>query len=322
VTETNKDSSKGRLSKLFEILFAIFVHGLFAILAILGLLTLNTMIKAWLAGEMPTVEALIFAFFGLFMTVLGAGFFYLGYIGAPRFLGRLEAEREKHRDRPWLVNRQWRARRVVYSTKYTAWFMWIWCFFWWGILGFLWSVNKDLIIADLQGSWDKAIPTSIPFVAGGIGLLVAFNLTWQRYRYGDAVLLIDTLPGYLGESFRGRVLACVKGRPSEPIGVTLTCGSLTSRQRRTAGRETETEWITDELWSNSLDVHPALPIIDSKGRISLPIDIALPSGLPESGHILDDPQIVWKLKIRPGSVLDQALTSEFEVPVFSRTRDP
>jgi hypothetical protein len=47
----------------------------------------------------------------------------------------------------------------------------------------------------------------------------------------------------------------------------------------------------------------------------------LPIGLPESGRILDDPQIIWKLKVKPSSVIDRGLTSEFEVPIFARRGD-
>jgi hypothetical protein len=57
------------------------------------------------------------------------------------------------------------------------------------------------------------------------------------------------------------------------------------------------------------------------GKIILPIDIELPFDLPESGHVLDDPQIVWKLRISPGSVLDRPLSSEFEVPIFKRRNE-
>ena len=83
--------------------------------------------------------------------------------------------------------------------------MWFWCAVWWGIIGLLWSVNRELIIAALNGPWSEAIPAALPFVAGGIGLAVAVSLSWQRFRHGDAVLLIDTLPGYLGETFHGKV---------------------------------------------------------------------------------------------------------------------
>jgi hypothetical protein len=116
----------------------------------------------------------------------------------------------------------------VHSTNYTAWFMWIWCAAWWSNLGILWSVNKELILVDLRGPWDVALPTTLPFVAGLIGILFADSLTWKLWRYGDVVLLIDTLPGYLGEVFRGPVHVGPGGKPAHPVAVELTCGSLPS----------------------------------------------------------------------------------------------
>lgn len=315
------DESNGRqdnwLQYLIGLALALFIHALFVLLAILGVLVINAMFQAWRAGEASAGEAIGIGFLGLLMAVIGVGFFYAAYVGAPRFLGGLERGRKKYRDRPWLVNRQWRARRVVHSTKYTAWFMWFWCFCWWGILGFLWSVNKDLIMAELRGSWDQALVASLPFVAGAIGLLVAVSLSWQRWRYGDAVLIITTLPGYLGERFRGKVQARLSGPLNEPLGLTLSCGSLASKQVRSSDGGYKTTWITHELWSDRQQLSPTQTTF-SRGRITIPVDFDLPPDQPESGHILDDPQIVWKLEIDPGSVLDRSAKCEFQVPVFGR----
>lgn len=293
---------------------AIFVHGLFAILAILGGLVINAMFQAWRAGEAGPGEALGFGVFGLMMFVIGAGFFYVAYVGAPRFLGGLERSRKTQGDRPWLANRQWRARRVVHSNRFTAWFMWFWCLCWWGIIGLIWSLNKDLIIADLEGPWQQAIPSAIPFVAGIIGLVVAISVTWQRYRFGDTVLLIDT---FLGDRFRGKVLARLKGPLNEPVTLTLICGSLRKHRTRNNNGGYRTEWITDPLWSRNQHLHPSQTIFD-RGMATLPVDFELPADQPESGHILDEPQIVWTLKVSPGTVLDRSLTGAFQVPVFER----
>lgn len=316
MNETPDKSARGRLKRLFAFGLAALVNLLFAGLALVGALVVNAMVQAWRAGEAATGEAFLFGGLGLIMALVGAGYFYFAYIGAPRFLAGIERRRRKYRDLPWLLNRQWRARRVIHSVKFTAWFMWFWCLAWWGIIGFFWSVNKDQIIAALGGPWGDAIPAALPFVVGVIALLVAINVTWQRFRYGDAVLLIDTLPGYLGEHFRGKVQARLASRPKQPVGLSLTCGSLRSERRWTSGR-LETVWITDPLWSDSTTLQPTQTLHD-RDRVTLPIDFDLPPNLPESGHIVDDPQIVWTLKVTPGSVADRALKSSFQVPVFAR----
>lgn len=306
-------------SHLFVYAFALFIHALFAVLAIVGLLLINAMVQGWHSGEADTPTIVILGFFGVVMTVIGAGFFYVAYIGAPRFLGKLERNRERYKDQPWLANRHWRARRVVHSIKYTAWFMWFWSLVWWGILGFLWSVNRDQIIAALQGPWDEAIPTALFFVVGIVALLIAAGITWRRWRYGDAVLLIDTLPGYLGERFRGKVQAGLANRLREPVGVTLTCGSMRQERRPSRDGHYSTVWVTDELWSAEHSLQPMQTTFD-RGRVTLPIDFELPSDLPESGDILDEPKIVWKLEIVPRAGHDQPLKSEFRIPVFARRK--
>lgn len=316
----NNNSGDSRKLAVLDIVYAIFVHVLFATLILVGGLVINAMIHEWRFGGIHPGLAIVCGLFGLSLVLIGLGFYYLAYVGAPRFLSRLERNREKYRDRPWLVNRQWRARRVIHSTKFTAAFMWFWCLLWWSVLSFFWSVNRDLILAELRGSWEQAISVSIPIVAGVIGLVVAVSLTWQRYQFGDAVLIIETLPGYLGERFCGKIQARVKSRLNEPVGVTLTCGSLTSHENTKTDGRSETVWVTDELWSQSYGLHPTQTIFD-KNIVTLPIDIKLPVDFPESGHILDDPQIVWRLTVNPESVLDRSVQSEFEVPIFYRKNE-
>jgi hypothetical protein len=291
---------------------------LFALLALVGTLVIRALILSYLDGESSLTEAIFISLFGVFLAVIGLGFFYLAYFGAPKFLGGIERNRAKYRDRPWLVKPQWRVRRIVSSRKYTAWFMWFWCTVWWGIIGLLWHVNGPLIRADLQGPWSVAIPTMIPIFAGIIGLIVAASLTWQRLRYGDAVLTFQTLPGYLGGKFTGTVNARSMRRPVEPVGVGLSCGSLTSeRVARSDGSGFTTVWRTTVLWSDQHKIHPA-QLLFSRSRVAIPVQFDLPPDLPESGHLLDDPQIVWEVGITAGSVLDKKLECKFQIPVFAR----
>lgn len=298
-------------------MFVLFTHGLFLALAIVGGLIAHAMVRDWLAGTRAAGEAAFVGLFGLLLLVIGAGFFFVLYAGAPRWSRKYRAVRRRYRDRPWMVRRQWRARRIVHSTKHTAWFMWFWCLAWWGILGFLYAHNHELIHADLKGPWSDAIPAALPFVAGIAGLLVAAGLTWQRLRYGDAVLLVDTLPGFLGDRFRSRIEAYARSRPNEPVRLSLLCGSMRRERRPGTSGRMETIFVTDELWSAEKQLQPA-EVLFASGRARIPVDLELPADLPESGDYLDEPQTVWKLKLVPGSVLDRSLACEFEIPVFAR----
>lgn len=306
-----------QLERLAAIAFALFTHLLFAVLAVVGVLIVNVMFRAWRSAEAGTAGAIGIGLFGLSLAAIGIGFFWFAYVGAPRIVQSWQRERGRYRDRPWLTDRRWRARRVVHSIRHTAWFMWFWCVLWWAVMGVIWSFNKELIVADLAGPWSHAIPTALPVVVGIIGLLVAVSLTWQRWRYGDAVLIIDTLPGYLGERFRGRIEARLAEPPHEPVELSLSCGSMTTEKVHSSGGGFETVLVTNELWAWSKKLSPGLTIF-AGGRVAVPVDFELPSDLPESGHVLDDPQIVWTLEITPGSVLDRALNAEFQIPVFAR----
>ncbi len=125
--------------RLFEAVYALVAHAIFAALILVGILASYLMFNEWRAGKAHIGEALAFGVFGLVMTMTGIGFFYFGYIGAPRYLNRLRRIRTKYRDQPWLVRPEWRGRRVVYAAnKFTAQFMWIWCFVWWAILTLIW----------------------------------------------------------------------------------------------------------------------------------------------------------------------------------------
>lgn len=312
------DKSESFASRAITVAYVLFINGLFAVLALVGILIVRALVLSYLAGESSLPEAVFISLLGVLLAGIGLGFFYLAYFGAPKFLAGMERKRAKNRDRPWLLKRQWRARRIVSSRKYTAYFMWFWCACWWAIIGFLWHVNEPLIRADLQGPWSVAIPALIPFIAGIIGLIVAISLTWQRIRYGDTVLTFQTLPGYLGGKFTGTVSARSAKRPVEPVSVELTCGSLTSRRvAQSNGSGFTTVWDTTVFWSDRQDIHPQ-QLLFSRGRVAIPIRFDLPADQPESGYILDDPQIVWEVEIKAGSVLDKSLECKFQIPVFAR----
>ncbi len=305
------------LRKLRAIVGSVVINLIFVGLAALGAVLIFVMFGEYRGGIATTGKAAGLIFFGLLLLVLGLGLLYATNIGAPGFLMRLERSRERYRQEPWMERRMWRQRRIVHSTSYTVWFMWFWCLIWWGILGFIYHKNEKLILADLAGSWSQAIPAALPFVAGIIGVLAAISLSWRRYHSGDVVLLLETLPGFLGEQFRGHVEAPLKHRPRKAVSATLQCGSLRQDKVRNHEGSYETQWITDELWSHAEDI-PTDNILHAKGKVSLQIKIDLPDNLPESGHVLDDPQIVWKLTIASNSILNPYLDSEFEVPVFAR----
>ena len=59
----------GRLQRLFGIAAALGVHTIFAVLAVAGILVINAMGRAWLAGEAGMGEAFGIGAFGALMMV-------------------------------------------------------------------------------------------------------------------------------------------------------------------------------------------------------------------------------------------------------------
>lgn len=302
---------------IYVIFVVLLVNGIFVLLTLGGMALISSLAASWFAGKPLSLEALLPALFGIVMTAIGLGFFYFTYIAAPKILDGMEAERDAHRSAPWLARSDWRARRIVHSRKQSMWFMWVWSAGWWTILGFLCWVNGDKIAAALRGPWSEALPTMLFFAAGALGVAIAIALTIQRYRYGDAVLHIDTLPGFLGEQFRGRVELRLGRRLAAPVTVHVVCGRKRETREYRHHRANRTVWVTDVLWSDVKDIHPAQAFYGS-GGVVLPVEFDLPPNLPESGHALDEPQIVWTITIQPDAPADQPLQSEFAIPVYGR----
>lgn len=317
MTTRSNDRDLAPTAGIYVIFVVLFVNGIFGLLALGGTALLSSLAASWFAGNLQPLAVLLRAVFGLVMTAIGLGFFYFTYVAAPKVLDGMEAERDAHRSAPWLAQPDWRARRVVHSRRKSMWFMWVWSAGWWTILGFLCWVNGDEIAAALRGPWSEALPTMLFFAAGALGVAIAIGLTVQRYRYGDAVLRIDTLPGFLGDQFRGRVELRLGRRLAARVTVHLVCGRKRETRQYRHHRANRTVWVTDELWSDMKDVHPTQAFYRS-GRIVLPIEFDLPPDLPESGHVLDEPQLVWTIRIQPEAPADQPLQSEFVIPVYAR----
>jgi hypothetical protein len=139
--------------------------------------------------------------------------------------------------------------------------------------------------------------------------------TW--WTYGHATLRIDTLPGYLGDTFRGQVAVRLPAKPGGPIDVTLVCENVRQLTRRSGGKRV-TKTTYDERWSESVVVEPGRLLTAREGATSIPIEIAIPTSQPECELDEEGNGIRWVLRVHSLMEGRPALSFQFEVPVYRR----
>ena len=154
---------------------------------------------------------------GAVFAAVGIGFFYITYVAGPAGAVRDAAIMARNPNAPWMLRADWAARKVVdRSSLGVMIFLWIWASGWWGVSAFLWTVNRDKILAAIHNSWGDTVLVALLPLAGFIGVLAAVIVTRTWWRFGNSTLLIDTLPGFIGDSFRGRVKARFAQMPTQP----------------------------------------------------------------------------------------------------------
>jgi hypothetical protein len=255
---------------------------------------------------------------GIFLLVIGGGFFYLTYILIPRRDTEQQQLAARYPEQPWMLRKDWAARRVVdRSGLAVAVFMGVWCAGWWGAMALIWSVNREKIIAAVQQSWGETALIGV-FVLGGVaGLAVLFGALRTWWIYGHATLRIDTLPGYLGDAFRGNVTVRLPAKPKGPLDVTLVCEDVLQLRRRKAGGGHTTETTYDELWSDSIAIEPDR-LLMIRGITTIPVDIAIPNAQPECALDDNGNGTRWVLRVHGLIEGQPGFSFQFEVPVYRR----
>lgn len=296
------------------------VHLVFAMVALMGAGAVLGAVDILNSGEQSIGVAVLLIVLGLAMLSIGLGFFYWFYIWDPAAESRRQLMLLRYPYQPWMLRADWAARRMTdRASLAVSVFMWIWCAGWWGAIAFIWSVNRDKIIAAAQQSYGEAALGLIFPICGLIGLLVAVRVTLHWWRYGYSTLAIDTLPGYLGDSFRGTVSARLAKRPHSPIEATLVCEDVRWLKRRGANGRTTSERTAETLWEKSFEI-AGDRLLWTASQVSIPIDVPLPAGQPACRVDEGGDGIVWKLAVRTTDKAEDgnAYESQFEIPVFER----
>jgi hypothetical protein len=311
---------------------------LFALLGLVGLFLLYAGLRVLVTGERewgtgPRIVVtgdhwgvvVMSAAMGFIFAAIGVGYFYYVYLRRPLRHARRRALEARYPRQPWMLRRDWAARRVTGSGSGVVGMviMWLWSVAWWSGLLLIGSVNRDQILAAVMISWGSAAFALIACLVGLAGLLIAVALTCA-WRHDRSVLRIDTLPGRLGDRFRGTLEANFTKRPAA-LEAEITCERV-RRVTKHRGGETSQELESETLWSATHALDTSRILLSEGARAAkLPLDLPLPADQPPCA--LDDKGegIVWRLTVwEPGDYgsggRDDVMpfSASFEVPVFGR----
>jgi hypothetical protein len=289
---------------------------MFVVMALMGLLVFWAGLRQLVVQEIPLIAAILTTLMGAVIGAIGFGFFYLRYVKQTFWEAQKKKLEARYPGQPWMLRKDWAARRVVYTELGLVIFLWVWSIAWCGAVSFIARVNHDKIARALAESyWNYLF--FIVFVGGGIiGLWLAVGASLRFWRYGRSVLRIETLPAFVGHRFRGTVTTHLPGRMQKPLKAELVCEKLLW-VKRGHGKNSETSLQTQELQRVTANVAPAAMLATHTG-VSFPVEIDVPSGAPQVS--LDDQGngIRWTLHISTTGELDPVFSCNFEVPIYAR----
>lgn len=296
----------------------ILVLGMFGSAGLIGSLALIAGIRNLAAGTLPLASSIVAIVLGAIFTAVGFGYFYFRYVKKPLWDAQKASLHARYPGQPWMLRKDWAARRIVHSNAGLAIMLWVWNVGWWGGLALITHVNRDKILASLESSWWGYALLGL-FLLIGIGVLrLAVDATWSHWRYGRTVLRLDTLPAYAGERLRGTIEARLRERPASPLKASLVCDRLKWLTHRSNGKTTSRLVVT-ELSRFEREIRPA-SIIVSRNGARIPIEFELPSGAPDYSVDDEGNGVRWTLHVGTPDAQPSAFSCTFEVPVYGRTR--
>jgi hypothetical protein len=304
-----------RAAALFGI---VMIHTICGFIALMGLAVLWAGLSALIAGDQTVASALLVSVLGAAFAAVGLGYFYITYVVAPASAAREAAQAARHPHAPWMLRADWAARTVVDRSSLAVMiFLWIWSGGWWGVSAFLWTVNNDKILAAVRDSWGEAALLTLIPLSGLIGLVCAVNVTRTWWRYGSTTLTIDSLPGFLGDRFRGRVKAKFAGLPALPLEVEIAWERISWRHVRDSKGRMMKEQRIATVWSATHAISPAR-LMRTKDGVVIPVDIPLPKDQPPCALDDEGAGIQWSLSLRATEPTSPRFSAHFLVPVYGR----
>jgi hypothetical protein len=181
-----------------------------ALAVVLGIVAQIGSIAAYRRGDLDLPTSCLTFGLGAGLACAGLWHLYIVFVVEPAHKARKEELLRQHPHEPWLLDTNWAQRKVVdRSSLQASIFLWAWAIGWWVFCGFLWNFDAERMYAAAQNSWLEAGLLLLLVAIGVLGIAAAIGATLKWVRYGQSTLQIDTLPGCLGNRFRGVVVARV-----------------------------------------------------------------------------------------------------------------
>jgi hypothetical protein len=246
--------------------------------------------------------------FGSIFLLVGAALAIGGTRSRRDLLHRAEAERT-HPEEPWLWNPDWAGGRIRNGNAGAALGLFIFALVW---NSFAW-VMAAFTLPEALRKGDNGALAVLLFPA--IGLLVAVMaisrlVQWMRFR---RVVLHLEVPAVIGGRLSGRVETGVPLPAGTPVAVRVLCVHVTITG---SGKNRSTH--EDILWADERTLSPGEYSTGLNGSV-LPVDLVIPSGLPQSSLEPSRSYHVWRLSAA-AELAGPDLDALFEIPAFV-TRD-
>lgn len=324
------NASRGAVSSPAAKLPSAVLNACFALLVLMGVVAQLGTIAAYRRGDMQPPEAIMVFAFAVALTIGGLWFFYQRYVVTPAREARAAKTAALYPNAPWMLNDAWAQRKVIDRSSLAASiFLWIWSAGWLAGCSLIWGMNSDKIIAAFHASWSEALLAAFLAFCGLLGVVCAVAMTLKWWRYGQSTLHIDTLPGYLGNRFRGTIAARLPA--DTPLELECACEHVTVLWERTPKGGRRKVLVPEPLWSHCWPLERERMTRKKDGSVIIPIDVALPEDKPPYALDAEGGGIRWMLRMRTdfeklGLGKDNAkdaeridaFSAEYAIPVYAR----
>ncbi len=296
----------------------VLLHLVFGACFLMGLSALTTGASLLWSGGVNRIGASAAAGLGFVLVTASVLFFRFVYITGPRARAHRERARALHPNRPWMERQDWAARRVVYSDASAAIFSWIWVIGWCSAIGLIVGLNLQRIRLALSQSWVDVVLASAFALATLVGLQIAIKSTLAWWRFGRSTLRIDTLPGYVGDRFRGKLQTRLRPAARDNLKISLVCESV--RWVDSGFGKNKKRRLEARTLSETSTLFDARRLFTSRNGVNMPIDIAIPPDLPGSSADDRGNGVRWRLAVNATNTSNAPFACTFEIPVYDRRR--
>jgi hypothetical protein len=294
--DPDKSKSGGLLATIVFIMLALPFVGI-------GLAAFGLASYRLLSGKTDDIIALNqpgLILLGLIFVAVGLGIM-LAAVWSRRQTKRVNALKDRSKDRPWLVRDDWAAGKIKSSAMaqpVLALIMGV-AFCGFGLAAFCFPHEL------LKGNYSALLLLAFPLA--GIGLLIAFILGWRsRLRFGQCFFEPAQIPIPLGGVLEGMIRTGKPLKLEHELNLKIAC-----IRRVQAGKNTSEYvlWQDEKIYTAQANLAESEP-----GHSGIPIHFKLPDDQPEC-HSRGDESVFWRLEAK-SKMRGPDFHAIFDLPVF------